>query len=107
MLFRSHEIPARTMPQTSQRPYYEQVENVSVHLYSVPAEWNIHVLTEPSRERHVPSTPEIRDSRCDIWIVEVLVKYEAEHLAKAYRHVGISAKVEIYLQRISRDSNPV
>ena len=72
----------------------------------VAAQRDIHIVTEPAGQRHVPAPPELGHRAADVRIVEVFEKLEAKHLAKANRHIGVTGKVVVNLQRIGRRTKP-
>ncbi len=69
--------------------------------------WNVHVLAEPSRERHMPSAPEISDSRRDIRIVEVLAKHETELSTRPIAMSEYPHKVKVNCKVYAAIPNPV
>ena len=54
----------------------------------------------------MPAPPEIGHAVCDVGIVEVLQKAEAEHPPEPARHVRIAGKIEVDLKRIGKDPDP-
>ena len=102
-----HEVPAGTVPQSGEGPHNQQVQNMSRHRDPIAAQRNVHVLPEPGTQGNVPSSPELRDAVGDVRIVEVFAELKTEHPSQADGHVRISAEVEINLQCIGADSDPV
>ena len=54
----------------------------------------------------MPPPPEFGDAPGDIGPLEILVKVEAEHAAKADGHVGVAGEVAVNLQRIAHRPQP-
>src|SRR5262245_45679468 len=94
------------MPQAAKQKYGDEIDAGPQRTFSVAAEGNVEIVTEPARERHVPTPPELRHARGAIRLVEVLWKMEAEHPAQANRHVGIAREIVVDLQRVAEHSQP-
>ena len=97
----------RTVPDASQHPDNEHVENMARNRYVRTSERNIDIIAEPARQRDVPAAPEVRDRFCDVRIVEVLLEFESEHVSETDGHVGIAREVKIDLQHICNCTEPV
>ena len=94
------------MPQTREEPHDE---DVAVHLEfgaAVAAEGYVDVFSEPGAHGDMPSSPELRYALGNVGVIEILLEGEAQHLAEAYCHIGISREIEIYLERVEYDAEP-
>ena len=94
------------MPDTRQKPYDQEVEDLPRKALAVAAQRDIDILPEPSTERDVPAAPELGDTLTDIGVVEVFEELEAEHITKTARHIRITGKVEVDLEGIGEDARP-
>ena len=54
----------------------------------------------------MPASPEFAHRCCDIRMVKVLQKGKPKHFAKSDRHIGITGKIKIDLQRICDRTEP-
>ena len=54
----------------------------------------------------MPSLPEFTYRLTDKRIIEILVEVETKHSSQAYRNIGVSAEIEIYIQRIANHDKP-
>ena len=94
------------MPDTGDRPHYEEVDNGSRQTLAASAHREIDVALEPVAERDVPAPPEFRNAVRHIRIVEVLWEVESHHLSETYRHIGVSAEIKVDLERERKDTEP-
>lgn len=54
----------------------------------------------------MPSSPKFRNGFRNVWVVKVLKKLKAEHIAKTASHIGIARKVKIKLKAVRNNSYP-
>ncbi len=54
----------------------------------------------------MPAPPEISDRLCEIRRIKIFRENESEHQAEADRHVGVTAEIEVNLERIRDRSEP-
>ena len=94
------------MPESGQHPDDQKIGDRSGISFAVSSQWNIHILTEPSAQRYMPSSPEFCHTRRYIRVMEVLQKLKSEHLSKTDRHIRISAEIKINLECIRNTSDP-
>src|SRR5215469_12713786 len=94
-----HEIPARAVPQAAEQHRDHQVAVRLQLAMAIPAQRNVKIIAEPTRERNVPPAPEVGDAGSEIGTAEVYREMEAEQQRHADGHVGIAGKVEEDLER--------
>lgn len=82
--------PRRSVPQPAQEEHNPKVKTCSCAPVSVTPERDVHEISEPSREAHMPPAPEFGDGRGSVGLVEVLGEVESEHSGEANRHIRIS-----------------
>ena len=54
--------PIRSVPKSRKEPHHKSVEEPTKLGNSITAQRNINVITEPRTERHMPSSPELRNA---------------------------------------------
>ena len=54
----------------------------------------------------MPTSPELGSTAGRIWVIEVFVKLEPEHLTETYRHVGVTREIVIDLQSEEHGTYP-
>ena len=94
------------MPYPGQQPHSKQVEIQPRPTDPRTAQRNINIITEPRTERHVPPSPELRNRRRHVGIIEILRTLVAEQIAHPDRHIRIPGKIKIQLQRIAHRPEP-
>ena len=94
-----NKVPRSTVPEARQHPDDENIEKPSPSGNAVTAERNIYVITEPRAQRHMPSAPEFGDASRNEGIIEIFEKIKAEDLTQTDRHIAVSRKVEVDLER--------
>ena len=100
------EVPRSTMPETCQQPDGHDVEDLPFQTLPVAAQGDVYVITEPEGQGHMPSSPEFGDAFCNIGVIEVFKKVEAEHLSHADRHIRVAGEIEVDLEGIADDACP-
>ena len=85
-------IPIRAVPETRHKPDNEQIKDNPCLAPSVPSEWYIQIVPEPSAQRHMPSPPVFRYRRRGVRQIKIPGELKPKHLAKAYSHHGIAVK---------------
>src|SRR6266542_1777850 len=72
----------------------------------VAAYRNVKIFAQPRGKRDVPAPPEISDRLREIRRIKIFSENETEHQAEPNRHVGVTAEIEINLERIRERSEP-
>ena len=98
--------PVRPVPYAGQQPDDKKVQNPSGFFYTVSAQRNINIVSEPGAKRDVPSPPKVGNTAGNIWIVECLDEMETENLSQPYRHIGIPGKIKVNLECIGDRAKP-
>ena len=99
-------VPVCTVPDAGEQLHHEQVEDLPLQALAVAAQRDIDILAEPAGKGHVPAPPELGDRTGDIGEVEVLGEIEAQHLAHADGHQGVTGKIKVELERVGDDTQP-
>src|SRR5260370_19225957 len=73
---------------------------------AVTAERHVQIVADPCGERNMPAPPELRHRLRGVRGVEILLEAEAKHPCKPDRHVRITRKIEVDLQRKAAQSDP-
>ena len=94
------------MPQTGQRPDDQQIQRQASAPDTVAAERDIHVVTKPAGERHVPAPPKVRHRQGGIGVVKVIRQFEAEQLPEPDGHITVAGEVIKDLHPIAQRSKP-
>ena len=92
------ERPVGTVPKAAQQ---EDDERVAHHLrlaHTATAQGDIDVVAEPSRQRDVPTTPELGNVAAEIRHVEVPHQPDAEQLGRADGNVAVAREVAVNLE---------
>ena len=89
------EIPGGPVPEAGEKPHDQNIQNMSRYGYPVASQGNVDIFPEPGSQRNMPSSPELRDTFGDIWVIEIPYELKAKHFSQSHRHVGIAAEVEI------------
>ena len=100
------ERPVRAVPETGECEHDVEVAVGLPLAAPVAAERDVEVVAEPSRQRHMPPPPEVRDGRRGVRPIEILGELEAEDAAESDRHVGIPGEVEIELDGVRQRAEP-
>ena len=98
--------PVRAMPQSAQQHGGDDVHRLAQRAAAVAAEWNVEIVAQEPRQRHVPAPPEIAHRDRTIRRIEVQRQAEPEHQRQPDRHVGIAGEIEVDLQRICTGGDP-
>ncbi len=69
-------------------------------------ERNVEIVAQASRERDMPTAPEISDVDCFIRRVEILREADAEKIAEADGHVAVAREVKIDLIGVAENAEP-
>ena len=86
------------MPQTSQRPDHQHIDDLASLALSVAAQRNIDVVTEERTKAHVPTAPEFGDGFGSVGQIKVLTISETKDHAQTNGHIGITAEVKVELE---------
>src|SRR5688572_24254928 len=78
-------VPTRSMPQSAQKEYGNQVEIVAGGRTTVTTQRNVEVITEPGGQRNMPAAPEFFNRLGDVGIIEIFQEMEAEHSSEPDR----------------------
>ena len=95
------EHPCCAVPQPAETHRDHEVAIGRCPSAAVPAERHIEIVTKPSRQGHVPTTPEVLDRDGGIGPIEVLREPEAEQQGEPDRHVGVAGEVGIDLDCVA------
>ena len=101
-----HEVPACAVPQAAQQHGGHQVRVGPGAAAPVAAEWNVQIVAQPARKRYVPAPPELGDAARQVRASKILREVEAEKQRQTDRHIGVSRKIEVDLNRKGGDSAP-
>jgi len=91
------EVPVRAMPKSGERP---NDQDIQVLVLPVSAKRDVDIVAKECAEGHMPSAPEIGHRARNVRIVEVLLKLKSEDFSKTDRHIRVSGKIEIDLERV-------
>ena len=94
------------MPDSRQHPDNREIQDLPLHAFTVSAQRNIDIFSEPGTERDMPPSPEFRNALGHIRIIKILQKMKAEHPAQTDSHIGISGKIKIDLKTVRGNSDP-
>ena len=95
------------MPHAGEHPHNQHIENPAEFAHPVAAQGDIHIVTEPGAQAHMPAAPEFCDRLGQVGVIEVFDKVETEHLAQADGHIGIAGEVKINMQGEGDAVDPV
>ena len=98
--------PRRTVPKPAEQKRRHDVQRGPGVAETVAAERNVQILAQETRQGHVPALPELPNVRRVIRRVEIHRHLDVEHARGAERHVGITAEVEVDLQRVRQYGEP-
>ena len=99
-------VPRRAVPESGQKPDYHQIAIGLEGSLAASAEREIDIFAEPARKRDVPAPPKIRDTVGNVGIVEIFKEMKAEYPAHADRHIGVTGKIKVYLERKADYAEP-
>ena len=88
------------MPETAKREYNHRVEHPSGFAASVASEREIDIVAKPSRERDMPSSPEVGYGFSKIRSDEVGWQFNAKESSATDSHQRIACKVCINLNGV-------
>ena len=87
------------MPSTADQEGQKQVAQGHENT-AAAAPHGTNIVAQPTRQRHVPASPEILDRNSAIRRVKVEGQLNAKYQRHANRHIGVAGKIEIELKRI-------
>ena len=90
-----NEVPRRSVPESGQKPYDEDVPDIGQCAAAIAAQRNVNIVSESAPQRNMPSSPEFRDGFGAIGIVKILFNFKAEHFCNANCHVRIAAEIHV------------
>src|SRR6187402_3060376 len=96
------EGPCRAVPKATQEHGEDQVQVAAQASVAVSAQRYIEVVPKKTRQRHVPTTPEVADVARLVGRIEVQRQLNAEHARQADRHVRVAGEIEVQLQRVGQ-----
>lgn len=92
------------MPEAAHREDNHRVEHPSGFAATVATEREINIVAKPSRERDMPSAPEVGYGLCEIRSDEVGWQINAKESSATYRHQRVAGKVGINLNGVEHTS---
>ena len=98
-----HKFPGCAMPQTSDQHSQEVIEISSECSFSISTQRNIHIVSQPRRERYMPPSPELCQVSRLIWKIKVRAQSISHDQGYSDCHIRISRKVAVDLHRITDD----
>ena len=101
-----NKIPRRAVPRAAEQHHKCQVDVSASSPTAISTEWNIEIIAQPTRKRDMPPPPELRNRFSTVRGIKVFGKSKSKHQPQTDRHVGITAKIEIDLKRISNYTIP-
>ena len=93
------------MPDAGSQHCDKQVETGAEYAVTITAERDVEVVSEPRRERDMPSVPELCEVAASVGEVEILTQPDAKHSSNAYAYVAIAAEVKINLHGKAEESH--
>lgn len=100
------EVPSSTMPEACAGKDDDQIDVGANLALTVTAQRDVQIVLEPGGQRHMPSAPEFLNGTRNVGIVKVLKEVKSEHVTHTDSHVGVTAEVEIDLQRVCDRAQP-
>src|SRR5690554_2674231 len=67
-------IPLGPVPKARKEPHNDNIAYPFERAYAVAAHWNVNVIAKPGSERHMPSSPKLRQALGYKRVVEVFEK---------------------------------
>src|SRR5699024_3653435 len=99
-------VPGCPVPDSGQTPDNHNVPQMAENGDTVSAKRNVHIITEPSAQGHMPSSPEFCHALCDIRVIKVFLKFKSKHVSDSDGHVRITREVKENLHRVGKQINP-
>ena len=97
------ERPAGAVPEPADQHRQHQVAVRDDRPLAVASKWDVEVVTEPARQRHVPAAPEVLERHGGVRRVEVLWELEPEQEREPDRDVRVAREVGVDLHRVRVD----
>ena len=94
------ESVCRSVPESAYHKDYQRIERPARLAATASAQRKVYVISEPRRERNMPSSPEISQRLSEIRPDEVRLQFYPEQLAASYRHQRITGEIGINLNGI-------
>ena len=94
-----------TVPQTTQQHRDEQVKVGAQLAFAVASQRDVEVVSQPRRERDVPTSPELGDGGRVVGGIEVLGEVEAHQKGQTDGHIRVAREVAVDLQRVAVDAH--
>src|SRR3954471_12030725 len=101
-----HEGPIGAVPQSADEKYENEISISLIAAALVAAERDIEIVAQPLRQTDVPAAPKLGNRACNIGQTEIARKCKPKRKPEPDRHVGIAAKIEIYLDRVCGKTEP-
>src|SRR5262249_54540253 len=101
-----HKVPRCAVPESADKHCDNEVRVRAREAVLVAAYRNVKISAQPRGKRDVPAPPKISDRLREIRRIKIFRENEPEHQAKPDRHVGVTAEIEINLERIRERSEP-
>src|SRR6266545_8240433 len=101
-----HKVPRCAVPESADKHCDNEVRVCPGEAELVAAYRNVKIFAQPRGKRDVPTPPEIGDRLREIRRIKIFSENETEHQAEPNRHVGVTAEIEINLERIRERSEP-
>lgn len=102
-----HKKPRSSMPKSTQHHSYEQIEIGTDFASTIPAQRYIEIVSQPTRQRDMPATPELGNRTRLIGRIEIDFKTIPHKQGYADSHIGITRKITVYLQGIAIDTHKI
>ena len=91
------------MPQSCQKPNDQQIPKL---VPPIAAHGNINVIPEKAAQGNMPSAPELGSGARNIRVIEIFRIMESKQPRQTNRHIGITGKIEINLDRKHQKAKP-
>ena len=102
-----HEVPRSTMPQSAHKHRQNQIDVSHELALAVSAKRDVDIIAQPTRQRDVPSVPELGNRRTLVRAVEVLRKVKSEQKSNSDSHIAVARKVAVNLKGKTVDSEQI
>ena len=90
--------PVSPMPETAEEEDNKRVANNLCLGAAATAEWDIHIIPEPSGQRNVPTSPKLRDVAAEIRDIEVPHQLDSKEFGCSDGDVGITREITVDLE---------
>ena len=95
-------IHSESMPKTTYGKNNNRIERRTEQTFTRASQWEVNMLTEPSGQSDMPTSPEVLDVGGEIWALKVYGDIDSEQFSHPNCDIGIPGEITVQLNTIKQ-----